>query len=155
MHVHFVCTGNSYRSRLAEATFNSRAPSGLSATSSGIKAHLNENGAISWYAARVLADRQLLLYTAASWTQTDAEALRSADYVVFLTEEHHAYCCEHFAFDGRPHSVWNVPDVDVLSVPAAASAEERAAILLRAAEGTFEQIAGLVDRLLIELGAAP
>ena len=59
MTIHFICTGNIYRSRLAEAYCASKGVPGLSVSSSGIGTKLNRGIPIASYAARVLSERGL------------------------------------------------------------------------------------------------
>ncbi len=151
MHIHFVCTGNLYRSRMAEAYLRSKAVPGLEVTSSGVLAEAQGAGSISRYADRVLTGRGLSPHAAPSWRQTDPALLRAADYVVFMMDEHRAFCQEHFEFYDRPHAVWGVPDLDVVQIPSGIDADERAAILLSEAERTFDRIAERVDALLVAL----
>jgi protein-tyrosine-phosphatase len=152
MLIHFICTGNVYRSRLAEACLNAKQLPGVSATSSGIRASLDENGPITWFAEDILDRRGLLQFTASTWTQTDAESLAAADHIVFMMEEHRSFCEQNFLVDGRQLSVWGVPDLDIVQIPATAGPDERDALLLLAAEHTFERISALVDALVLELG---
>jgi protein-tyrosine-phosphatase len=153
MLVHFVCTGNAYRSRLAEAYFNSKAVDGLRATSSGTAADRNSNGPITWYAARIIQRERLVPYMSHTWTQTTAEMLHSADLVVFLAQDHHDFCRERFGIDQVATRTWSVPDVDEVDLTGCANAAEREARLTAVTEETFAQIQALVDGLLAILPA--
>jgi protein-tyrosine-phosphatase len=75
MWVHFICSGNTNRSRLAEAYFNSKRISGITTTSSGIYADNNSNGDICEYSLKILEENHILQYTAKSWTKTSREVL--------------------------------------------------------------------------------
>jgi len=151
MLVHFVCTGNAYRSRLAEAYFNARATPGWRATSSGILAHRNLNGPITWYAARIIQREGLVPFMSHTWQQTDTDVLRAADHVVFMTEEHRAYCHEHYELGEKGAGVWSVQDVDDVVMPEGANRSEREAIIMRETERTYEKIVELVDQLAADL----
>jgi protein-tyrosine-phosphatase len=83
MTIHFICTGNIYRSRLAEAYCASKGVSGLCVLSSGIGTKLNRALAIAPYAARVLRERGLEHFAAPSWQQTTAALVRASDVLVF------------------------------------------------------------------------
>jgi protein-tyrosine-phosphatase len=128
--VHFVCTGNAYRSRLAEAHFNSKAVAGLRATSSGTMAERNLNGPITWYAARIIQRERLVPFMSHTWTQTIAKLLHGADLVVFMAPEHEAFCRQQFEMDGVATRVWSVPDVDEVDLTSCANAAEREARLM-------------------------
>jgi protein-tyrosine-phosphatase len=151
MLIHFICTGNSYRSRLAEAYLNGQSVPDLTAVSSGIRAERNEHGPITWYAARILDQQGLVPFMALTWRQTDAESVRAADCLVFMMEEHRAYCQTHFSLGDRPFRVWDVPDVDALMLPDGVHGLEREALIVRETERTFARIKGLVDVLIAEL----
>ena len=91
MRIHFVCTGNIYRSRLAEAYCNSRRVPGIDVLSSGIKAGLEQDVPISPYAADVLTRFGLERYAAARWQRTSAELVRASDVLVFMESEHRRF----------------------------------------------------------------
>ena len=71
MHIHFVCSGNTYRSRLAEAYLRSmdKKPN-TKVSSSGIIADKSkpENGPVNWYTMRLMKRNDLIKYM--SWQQT-------------------------------------------------------------------------------------
>ena len=72
MTIHFIYTGNIYRSRLAEAYCASKSVPGLCVLSSGVGTKLNRGIHIAPYAARVLSQRGLERFAAPSWQQTTA-----------------------------------------------------------------------------------
>jgi protein-tyrosine-phosphatase len=150
MLVHFICTGNAYRSRLAEAYFNSKATPGWRATSSGIKAHRNLNGPITWYAARIIQREGLVPFMAPTWQQTSSDVLSAADYIVFMTEEHRAHCHERYELGDKRSA-----DVDDVVMPQDANWGEREAITIGETERTYQRIAKLVDQLSVNLAAEP
>jgi protein-tyrosine-phosphatase len=147
MRVHFVCTGNSYRSRLAEAYCNSRQIPGITASSSGTMAQRNLNGPITWYAARIIQRERLVRFMSLSWTQTTEDLLNSADLVVFMAEDHEEFCRQQFELRTAAR-VWDVPDVDAFQVPGSAGSREREENVVRITEETFETIKRLVDQLI-------
>lgn len=152
MHVHFVCAGNVYRSRLAEALLNRERLSGLHASSSGTIAAENLNGPVSWTALRLLKRSALIPFMSPSWTQTNPDLLAAADLVVFMEPAIHAHCVATFTFAGDAFEVWDVPDVGDPRFPEQQVAPGDDARLMAVTEATFArlqgEVAALVDRLL-------
>ncbi len=96
IHVHFVCTGNVYRSRLAEAYLRSKKLPNVDTSSSGIKAQEGRNGPITWYAS-IIKRNQLVEHLKNYWTQTTPQMLYEADIVVFMTDEQYHYAKNTFS----------------------------------------------------------
>jgi len=90
-----------------------------------------------------------------TWQQTDADVLGAADYIVFMTEQHRAYCHEHYELGEKRAEVWSVQDVDDVVLPEGRNQAKREAIITRETERTYEKIVGLVDQLAIDLTAEP
>lgn len=111
MKVHFVCSGNTNRSRMAEAYFNSKQIIGVSATSSGIYAAENHNEKICWYAKQILDEAGIFNYTAQSWTQTTSELLKKQDVVIFMQEEHCNFVQKKLEYTAQEFEVWGIPDI--------------------------------------------
>jgi protein-tyrosine phosphatase len=88
----FICTGNFYRSRFAEAVFNHLAQErglGWWAFSRGLAIHWAE-GFISEHTRQALADRGIdLRHTGAGRVQLSEEDLQSADLIIALKDEEH------------------------------------------------------------------
>lgn len=112
MKTHFVCRGNTYRSRLAEAYYNSLQLLNASAVSSGIEATDNLNGPITVYAARILAAHGLTSYGKATWTQSTKENLEESDVVVFMNEDVYIECRDKIKPVLQKFYVWSVEDVN-------------------------------------------
>ena len=111
MRVHFVCSGNTNRSRLAEAYLNSKKIPGVIATSSGIHADDNLNGSICWYSETILKEVALLQFTAKTWTKTTFEILQENDCIIFMQEEHYNFVQKHFHYTPPHFEIWNIPDI--------------------------------------------
>lgn len=142
MKIHFICTGNIYRSRLAEAYCNSRGIPGLRASSSGTGAGVNGDAAISPYAAELLSRHGLASYAAARWQRTTADLVGSSDVLVFMESEHHRFCAQWIEPLRQRIEIWEVEDVgpmDPAEIPAKV-------------ERTFATIRQRTDALLGILG---
>ena len=148
MHVHFVCTGNAYRSRLAEAYLRAQQLDGVTVSSSGIRARSSYryNGPISWYALRLLQREQLLPFTSKHSRQTTRKIISQAQLVIFMQPQHYDWVRKHYRFEPPIYEIWSIPDVhetgEDLSTEAA---------LLGVTERTFEQIQEKVGRLVDQL----
>jgi protein-tyrosine phosphatase len=117
----FICTGNFYRSRFAEAVFNHHARTrlpGCSAFSRGLSLHPPQ-GDLSPYTVRALEERGIALSHTAPRCATLTEAdLAIADRRIALKErEHRPLIARQFPEWEAHIQFWDVSDVDY--VPAA------------------------------------
>jgi protein-tyrosine-phosphatase len=142
MRIHFVCTGNIYRSRLAEAYCISRGVPGIRVFSSGTRAGLEEDVPISPYAADVLTRFGLDQYAAPHWQRTSAELVRASDVLVFMESEHHRFCEGWIDPMRQRTEVWEIEDVGPID----------AAKIPNKVERTFGIIRQRIDTLLTALG---
>ena len=143
MTIHFICTGNIYRSRLAEAYCASKGVPGLHVLSSGIGTALNGGVPIAPYAARILREHGLERFTAPSWQQTTAALVGSSDVLVFMEREHHYFCQDWIDPVRQRFEIWDVPDVGPVE----------AARIMPKVEETFAVIRQRTDSLLTALGS--
>lgn len=154
MLVHFVCIGNTYRSRLAEALLNSHGLPDLRAASSGIRAAENLNGPVSWYALRLLKNAGLIPYMAPHWTQTTPEALAGCDLVVFMEEACLRFCETECHFARRSYEIWEVPDVNDPRFPEQQAPPGDELAVMAITERTFRrlkaEVAALVERVRMQ-----
>jgi protein-tyrosine-phosphatase len=111
MTVHFICKGNTFRSRLAEAYLNSKQIPNLKIISSGIKADINECGPIAWYAQRIIQNNNLIPFEKPTWEQTTELLLEEGDLTIFMHQNIYDYCVEHFDFKDKTFQIWEVPDI--------------------------------------------
>ncbi len=114
----FVCSGNFYRSRFAEAVFNHEARlSGLgwTAFSRGIRPHLTEGNLSPQAEAALVALGITIEDTPGPPTRLEAEDLMAASLVIGVHRaEHETPLVEKFgAWVGRVQ-YWDVPDVHEL-----------------------------------------
>ena len=131
MRIHFICTGNIYRSRLAEAYCNSRCVLGLQVSSSGIAAGREGDAAISPYAADVLARYGLRSHAAAHWQRTTPALVQASDVLVFMESEHRSFCEEWIDATRQRIEVWGIEDVGPIAQTEIANKVERTFTIIR------------------------
>lgn len=142
MTIHFICTGNIYRSRLAEAYCASKGVLGLSVSSSGIQTTLNGGVLIASYAGDALRAYGLERFAALSWQQTTAALIRASDVLVFMEREHYHFCKDWVDSSRQRFEIWDIPDV---------GSEVGAAEIMAKVERTFATIRRQTDSLLTKL----
>lgn len=142
--IQFVCTGNIYRSRLAEAYCASKCIPGVRVISSGTGAGLNGDAPISPYAAPVLAQYGLDRYAATRWQPTTAALVQASDILVFMESEHRRFCEKWLDLDRQTIAVWEIEDVGPMDVTEIPNEVQR----------TFRIIRQRTDELLRALGLA-
>jgi protein-tyrosine phosphatase len=137
----FLCTGNFYRSRMAEEMFNHFAEAkGLSARafSRGLAQDFENNGNVgsfSSFALNVLQERGIAPRRADEFPQrVTADELRDSDVVIGLYQrDHEPMMAEQFPAFAAKVIYWSVPDLDEMF------ADE-------AEEIVFREITGLLNR---------
>ncbi len=154
MHIHFVCTGNAYRSRLAEAYLGSKQLKGIEVSSSGIEASKNKNGPICWYAARVLHYQGFQKYTSHSWRETTKDMLENADLVIFMHKNHLEYAKQYHGFSGN-YELWNISDLSHSGLTIDKQSSEDDIRRIKITEETFEKIKRKTDAMILSLQKKP
>jgi protein-tyrosine-phosphatase len=148
MIIHFICGGNTYRSRLAEAYLNSKHLSNIKSISSGVRATPNESGPISWYAQRILQNEKLVPFESLGWQQTTKGILKQGDFTVFMQQEPYDYCRKKLGFTQKNYEIWVIKDIyEFLS----SSTRKRPATemeKIEASEETFKIIKRKIDDLI-------
>lgn len=111
--IHFVCRGNVYRSRLAEAYAKSLLPEKAdSISSSGIEAKLALNGNVDPEAVLQLEAGGIKQYLTTSWHQTTQKDVDDNDMIIFMSQTLYEQASKLFDIDDNKVEVWNIPDVD-------------------------------------------
>lgn len=141
MKIHFVCVGNTFRSRLAEAYLNSLQIKGIEVSSSGVRANTNENGNIAWDTKVILENHGILNFASENWVQTSSEVIEDKDLVIFMEQMQYDFCANLHAKIPN-FEIWNIQDIDN---------RENQQIVLEQAEKIFLHIKNLVDDLVKRL----
>lgn len=142
MNIHFVCTNNTFRSRMAEAYFNSLDIKNWKASSSGIEAGEDHEGSIAWDTKEILIKHNLIEFTSLSWIQTTKNLIEKSQRVIFMEDIHKKFCEEQLGCVLPKHEIWNIPDTDIN--------KERTTVLLES-EATFQIIKKLIDEMVLGL----
>lgn len=110
--LHFVCRGNTFRSRLAEEYFRSQNKNNniIRVMSSGIQADQRLNGGISYLAKQLLARHNLISHKK-SWTQTTQRNINNSTIVIFMSQTVFEDADKRFDLSSTKYIVWNIPDV--------------------------------------------
>ena len=112
MHILFVCQGNTYRSRMAEAYARSLNAENVTISSCGLKASRNLNGPIAWYALRSLIKQGMANQLCPHWTQLTQSHLDGADYTIFMHGKVAEACAVDYSLDKRRNESWDIEDVN-------------------------------------------
>lgn len=153
MHIHFVCSGNSYRSRLAEAYFKSiLSDKEIIVSSSGTEAEKNRfsNGPICWYAMRLMKRNNLISYMSWKEKQTTKEILKDVDLLICMRKSHLEYCQNELGYIGK-FKVWEIPDLNEIDsfIPSTVHGIETDINHINLTEKTYKLITEKVDRLVL------
>ncbi|MCA9382458.1 hypothetical protein KC660_03570 [Candidatus Dojkabacteria bacterium] len=151
MHIHFVCSGNTYRSRIAETHLNSLKLPNTNASSSGINADKNINGPITWPALWLIKTYNLINFVAPSWKQTNAELLNNADFVIFMEDSVFNACKQKCGFRKNRFQVWNIPDLDMSIEDFEGDEYLFALYSMNFTEKIYKKIVSQTKQLLIEI----
>lgn len=111
MKIHFVCTGNTFRSRLAEAYLKSKEMLDVSVTSSGIEAEKNLNGFMCSYTLTLAKIDGIEDYLSKDWKVTTKAEIEKQDKVIFMKKEHYLFCLNTLRCKLSEYEIWNIEDV--------------------------------------------
>ena len=113
MVIHFVCRGNTHRSRLAEAYAKSLSLDLHDTTilSSGIEADRDLNGPIVPFVRLLLQNENLLQLTGTTWTQTTQSMIDHSDVIVFMNRDVYDDSVKQFHIPLARSQTWHIADV--------------------------------------------
>jgi protein-tyrosine-phosphatase/8-oxo-dGTP pyrophosphatase MutT (NUDIX family) len=137
--IHFVCRGNTYRSRLAAAYMDTLADARFVITSSGIEATASLVKTAQPYTKATAKLHKLSYGIADRTTQTTAALLQAADVVVFMNKDVYDDARKVYDFDIRKCLVWHVADMSDAHKAASLVLHSQQA-LVDAAAATFATI---------------
>ena len=112
MVIHFICRGNTHRSRIAEAYAKSFTLdiSDITVLSSGIEADHDLNGPIVPFVKLLLQNENLLEFAATSWTQTTQRMIDDSDVLVFINVDVYKDAIERLAIPLTRSQTWQISD---------------------------------------------
>jgi protein-tyrosine-phosphatase len=142
LRIHFVCRGNSFRSRLAEAYLNSKKISSIKATSSGICADENLDGPITWYGLRIIKNENLIRLMSNYWKKTAKKIIAENDLIIFMTKRHYNFC-KNF-LNGKKFEIWDIDDIE--NVDNLTHADNK---IIKSSENIYKKIKKEVDNLVL------
>ena len=146
MTIHFICKGNTFRSRLAEAYLNSKQLPNIKVISSGVEAERNDSGPITWYAQRIIQQNKLVPFEKPVWDQTTKLMLEEGDLTIFMHQNIYNYAVEHFDFNSKNFQIWDIDDANE-AIDDWDSLNEQEKI--EVTERIFEEIKEKVDEVLV------
>lgn len=153
LHIHFVCTGNIYRSRLAEAYLRSKQIPNLLVSSSGTHATAQHKGPIMWVALRLLYRYNLLSYMTTTWSDTTSGHITNADIVVFIGKKNYEFCKNHFPIP-KKYVIWGLPDFDDRDLNGKPLDIIRETDYIKTSEKLFSLIQEKIDNLITGLNGS-
>jgi len=114
-HIHFVCQGNTFRSRLAAAYIHTLLDDRFVVSSSGVGADISTSGIqTSESYTKATAKAHKLSYEINTHkTQTTDKLLNDADVIIFMSKAVYNNALNSYTFDLRKTLVWDVHDVTV------------------------------------------
>ncbi|OGH41922.1 MAG: hypothetical protein A3H79_03870 [Candidatus Levybacteria bacterium RIFCSPLOWO2_02_FULL_36_8b] len=148
MIIHFICKGNGYRSRLAEAYLSSKRIKNLKVISSGVLALKSDNGFISWYAQRIIQYEDLINYSKPSWQQTTSILLNKADINIFMDKKNYEYAKNNLSYGAGNYEVWNIPDIDDFGFIVKRETLEKEQEKIKITEETYQIIRRKIDEFI-------
>jgi protein-tyrosine-phosphatase/8-oxo-dGTP pyrophosphatase MutT (NUDIX family) len=137
--IHFVCRGNTYRSRLAAAYMATLLGDRYVVSSSGVGTQRTKIRTSEGYTKAIAKRHHLTHGITTAKTQTTDALLAAADVIVFMNKDVYNEALRKFQFDTRKALVWHIPDIST-TVRAEYDRTKDVAVVLDIAEQTFARI---------------
>lgn len=113
MNIHFVCRGNVFRSRMAEAYARSKIGKHIKVSSSGIEAQIYPEDYLSSYAQIPLEEAGLTKYASSKRVQTSQLLLNKANVIIFVDPSVEKDTRAKFKVPLKAYvRTWNIDDID-------------------------------------------
>jgi protein-tyrosine-phosphatase len=151
MIVHFVCEGNVFRSRLAEAYLRSKRVPNLTVFSSGIIADLNSRGPISWLAQRIIQLNNLVPFGSANWQKTTKELLEKGDLTIFMTKKIYDFCVQNLGYGSPNYQIWDIDDLSKEELEDNEKSTEGEQKAIEFTERVYQSLKDKIDNLVADL----
>ncbi len=149
--IHFVCRGNVYRSRLAEACAKAIKNERIIATSSGISALVDNPGIqLSSYAKFAASKANFVYKLSRHKVQTTNNLLAAADIVVFMNQDIYRDAQLHFVLNPASCLVWDIDDMGERLAMSGESLQDLSGVH-RVANDTLNLIKTKVEQLITEI----
>jgi protein-tyrosine-phosphatase/8-oxo-dGTP pyrophosphatase MutT (NUDIX family) len=110
INIHFVCRGNIYRSRLAEAYLKSFQNAAWGVSSSGIGATKHAKVHISPWTEMLAVKNDIKDWLSETNIQTSQEVLDGSDLIVFMNKDVYQDAKKSYEFNEDKTLVWHVKD---------------------------------------------
>lgn len=149
MIIHFICRGNIFRSRIADAYFNSLGLKNIKSISSGTVAHDHSPSNIKnqEICNKVISEHGLSKFNKNGWDQLTNERLNEGDLVVFMNNIVKTECQKLFGLP-QSYNVWNIADnYEITPIP---TTDEE---IREYAEKTLKAVTEEVDKLVLRLNS--
>jgi len=144
--IHFICHGNTFRSRLAAAYLATIIDADYAVSSSGLRANHADSPVVEPFAAALAKAHGLSFQLDRPRTLTTDALLAAADVLVFLQNDVYQEAQLAFNFDSRKALVWSIDDIDD-GLKAEILADGSEAAMRQATEPIFQKIKAQCDEL--------
>lgn len=144
--IHFVCRGNTYRSRLAAAYMATLLDDRYVVSSSGVGTHRAKIKTSERYTKAIAKQHNLTHGITTPKTQTTDEVFAAADIIVFMKKDVYDEALRKYTFDARKATIWRVADLTAADRAEYDSTKD-VEVVRDIAEAAFQKIRRQCDEL--------